>query len=123
MYSIIHYYNSIYGKLIVMAKKDTKQLLFENMEKLNPEFKIQEIAPVAQTTKTSTSTQQADVQYADRTYSMIAPQLKMVNTIEKFAPAFKGWFQYLGYSPQAGNISITRVREDVVNVMKQLGYK
>jgi hypothetical protein len=32
-------YNSIYVKLIVMAKKDTKQLLFENMEKLNPEFK------------------------------------------------------------------------------------
>jgi hypothetical protein len=32
-------YNSIYVKLIVMAKKDTKQLLFENMEKLNPDFK------------------------------------------------------------------------------------
>jgi hypothetical protein len=32
-------YYSIYVKLIVMAKKDTKQLLFENMEKLNPNFK------------------------------------------------------------------------------------
>jgi len=30
---------SIYVKSIIMRNKDTKQLLFENMEKLNPDFK------------------------------------------------------------------------------------
>jgi hypothetical protein len=103
-----------------MAKKDTKQLLFENMEKLNPEFKLQEDQP--NSTQTTTGAQQTQ-QYADNKYKMIAPQLKLVNTVEKFAPAFQGWFQYLGYSPHQGNISIQRVRQDVEMVMKQLGYK
>jgi hypothetical protein len=113
-----------------MAKKDTKELLFENMEKLNPGFKpqeentLQEIAPVAATsTATQQYGQQPDVAYADSTYKTIAPALKQINTPEKFAGAFKGWFQYLGYTPQAGNISIQRVRMDVENTMKQLGYK
>jgi len=107
-----------------MKKKDTKQLLFENMEKLNPDFKIQEIAPVAATsTATQQYGQQPDVTYADSTYKTIAPALKQINTPEKFAGAFKGWFQYLGYSPQAGNINIQRVRMDVENALKELGYK
>jgi hypothetical protein len=103
-----------------MAKKNTKQVLFENMEKLNPEFKLQEVDPnTAQQTVGAKQTQQ----YADKTYSMIAPQLKMVNTVDKFGPAFKGWFEYLGYSPHAGNISIQRAKQDVEAVMKQLGYR
>ena len=102
-----------------MAKKDNKQILFENMEKLNPDFKIQEIAPVA---ATSTATQ-PDVTYADSTYKTIAPALKMINTPEKFKGAFKGWFQYLGFTPQAGNINIQRVRMDVEAALKELGYK
>jgi hypothetical protein len=105
-------------------KKDTKQLLFENMEKLNPSFKLQEIAPIAATsTATQQYGQQPDVTYADSTYKTIAPALKQINTPEKFAGAFKGWFQYLGYTPQAGNMSIQRARMDVENALKQLGYK
>lgn len=110
-----------------MTKKDTKKLLFENMEKLNPGFKsqentIEEIAPITNT-GTQQYGQQPDVNYADSTYKTIAPALKQINTPEKFAPAFKGWFQYLGYSPQAGNISVQRVRMDVENAMKEMGYK
>ena len=107
-----------------MAKKDTKQLLFENMEKLNPEFKIQEIAPIAaNSTATQQYGQQPDVTYADSTYKTIAPALKQINSPEKFAGAFKGWFQYLGFTPQAGNMTIQRARMDVENVLKELGYK
>jgi hypothetical protein len=102
-----------------MAKKDTKQLLFENMEKLNPDFSIQEQQPVG--VQPTAGAQQAQ-QYADKTYKTIAPQLKLVNTPEKFAPAFRSWFQYLGYTPQAGNMTIQRVRMDVEAVLKQLGY-
>jgi hypothetical protein len=113
-----------------MIKKNTKQLLFENMEKLNPRFKmqkkqdLQEIQPIAATsTATQQYGQQPDVTYADSTYKTIAPALKQINTPEKFAGAFKGWFQYLGYSPQAGNMSIQRARMDVENALKGLGYR
>jgi hypothetical protein len=113
-----------------MAKKNTKQLLFENMGKLNPEFKmqeeqnLQELQPVAATsTATQQYGQQPDVTYADSTYKTIAPALKQINTPEKFAGAFKGWFQYLGYTPQAGNMTIQRARMDVENALKALGYR
>jgi len=111
-------------------KKDTKQLLFENMEKLNPDFKmqneenIQELQPIAATsTATQQYGQQPDVTYADSTYKNIAPALKQINTPEKFKGAFKGWFQYLGYTPQASNISIQRVKMDVEAALKELGYR
>jgi hypothetical protein len=113
-----------------MAKKDSKKRLFEVMERVVPDFKpeekqnLQEVAPVAATsTATQQYGQQPDVTYADSTYKTIAPALKQINTPEKFAGAFKGWFQYLGYTPQAGNITIQRVRMDVENTLKGLGYK
>jgi hypothetical protein len=85
---------------------------------------LQEIAPVVATsTATQQYGQQPDVKYVDSTYKTIAPALKQINTPEKFAGAFQGWFQYLGYTPQSDNITIQRVKMDVENVMKQLGYK
>jgi hypothetical protein len=107
-----------------MAKKDTKQLLFENMEKLNPGFEqpkenIEELAPIAAPTVGAQQTQQ----YASGAYKIMANQLKLVNTMDKFAPAFKDWFQYLGYSPQAGNMTLQRARMDVEAVLKGMGYK
>jgi len=54
---------------------------------------------------------------------MMANQLKLINNPEKFAPAFKEWFQYLGYSPQANNINIKRVRTDIEAIMKEMGYE
>jgi hypothetical protein len=114
-----------------MAKKNGKERLFEVMERVAPDFKpveetdLQEIQPAAGTTTTATQQygSQPDAQYADSTYKMIAPALKLINTPEKFAPAFKGWFEWLGYSPQLGNINIQRVRMDVENVLKEMGYK
>ncbi len=115
-----------------MTKKNSKQRLFEVMERVAPDFKpaekenLQEQQPTAvasTTTQTQQYGNQPDAQYADSTYKLIAPALKLINTPEKFAPAFQGWFQYLGYSPKLGNISIQRVRMDIENVMKQLGYR
>jgi hypothetical protein len=109
--------------------KDNKQRLFEVMERVVPNFKqpekenLKEIAPVAATsTATQQYGQQPDVKNVDSKYKIIAPALKMINTPEKFAGAFQGWFQYLGYSPQAANITIQRVKMDVESVMKQLGF-
>ena len=83
-----------------------------------------EVQPVAATsTATQQYGQQPDVTYADSTYKMIAPALKQINTPEKFAGAFKGWFQYLGYSPQQGNMTIQRARMDVEAALKELGYR
>jgi len=113
-----------------MIKKDNKQRLFEVMERVVPDFKpvekekLQELQPIAATsTATQQYGQQPDVTYADSTYKQIAPALKQINTPEKFAGAFKGWFQYLGYTPQGANITIQRIRMDVENVLKQLGYR
>ena len=99
----------------------------EHNDFVKKEFGIQEQQPTPVAGATTTQTQQygnqPDAQYADSTYKLIAPALKLINTPEKFAPAFQGWFQYLGYSPKLGNISIQRVRMDIENVMKQLGYR
>jgi hypothetical protein len=103
-------------------KKENKRMLFEMMEKVNPDFEQpKEDLPEQQTTIATTTT--GNAQYGDPTYKMIAPTLKQVNAPEEFAPAFRGWFQYLGYSPQANNINIARVRSDVEKIMKELGYK
>ena len=102
-----------------MAKKDTKEKLFENMGKLNPGFKFEEATSIAQPTVGAQQTQQ----YAGGQYKIMANQLKMVNSPQKFAPAFKEWFQYLGYSPQANNINIQRVRTDIEAIMKEMGYE
>ena len=110
--------------------KNSKQRLFEVMERVVPDFKqpeeqnLQEIAPVAATsTATQQYGQQPDVKYVDSTYKTIAPALKQINTPEKFAGAFKGWFQYLGYTPQGANITIQRIKMDVESALKQLGYR
>lgn len=104
-------------------KNNTKNFLFEMMEKVNPNFKSPINEQQTTTMPTATAQQQPDVVYANNAYKTIAPTLKLINTIDKFEPAFKGWFSYLGYSPQDGNISITRIRTDVEKVMRELGYK
>jgi hypothetical protein len=116
--------HSIYIKDFSM-KKENKKLLFEMMEKVNPDFSQpkEELQELQNTVATQQQGTQPNVQYADNTYKMIAPALKQINTPEEFAGAFKGWFQYLGYSPQANNINIQRVRTDVEAIMKQMGYK
>ena len=93
-------------------------------ENLPQQQNVQEIAPIAATsTATQQYGQQPDVTYADSTYKQIAPALKQINTPEKFAGAFKGWFQYLGYTPQGANITVQRIKMDVESALKQLGYR
>jgi len=86
---------------------------------------VREEVTAAQTTIAGQSamSQSPDVQYADQTYKMIAPTLQRIRTIDQFPAAFKGWFSMLGYKPQTSNITITQVRIDVEQVMRELGYK
>ena len=115
-----------------MKKNATKERLFEVIAKLDKTFKLvlnEEILPeevtAAQTTIAGQSqmSQSPDVQYADQTYKMIAPTLQRIRTIDQFPAAFKGWFSMLGYKPQTSNITITQIRIDVEQVMRELGYK
>ena len=124
MYSNIHYYKSIYDKIIIMAT-DNKQKLFDVMGKLNPDFKQpnKENLQEQYATAGTPANIQPNAQLPNSIYKTVAPALKQVNTLDKFAPAFKDWFSFLGYSPKEGNINILKVRTDVENIMKSLGYK
>ena len=106
---------------------EEEKVIFDKMrtgKNLPEQQNLQELQPIAATsTATQQYGQQPDVTYADSTYKQIAPALKQINTPEKFAGAFKGWFQYLGYSPQANTITIPRVKMDVENALKELGYR
>jgi hypothetical protein len=110
-----------------MRKKYEKERLFEIITRLDKTFNsnLNEQVTAAQTTIAGQSamTQSPDVQYADQTYKMIAPTLQRIRTIDQFPAAFKGWFSMLGYKPQTSNITITQVRIDVEQVMRELGYK
>jgi hypothetical protein len=84
--------------------------------------------PEQVTAAQSTNIQQTNMsspttQYADSTYKMIAPALKRIRTVDQFPMAFKGWFSALGYNPHASPLTITQVRLDIEQVMRELGYK
>jgi hypothetical protein len=118
-----------------MKKNATKERLFEVITRLDKTFKPvlnEEILPEQVVTAAKIGApavagqpqaQSPDVQYADDTYKMIAPTLQRIRTIDQFPEAFKGWFSSLGYKPQLSNITVTQVRIDVEQVMRELGYK
>ena len=114
-----------------MKNNSTKERLFEITGKLDKTFKLilnEEIVPEQVTAAQSTNIQQTDMsspttQYADSTYKMIAPALKRIRTVDQFPMAFKGWFSALGYNPHASPLTITQVRLDIEQVMRELGYK
>ena len=113
-----------------MKKKDTKQLLFENMEKLIPEFKINEVAPqpTAPTAPTANQTprQPGDVKRLGQVTQNNATVQKAgqaINTAVEFPEAFRVWFQSLGYKPDNPAINISKVRREIENVMRSMGYK
>ena len=115
-----------------MAKKDTKQLLFENMEKLNPDFKLQEANPNAtQTTgqqpiANKQPNQPSDVKSlyrANQNATSVRTAGKRINTTTEFPEAFRVWFSSLGYRPDNPAISIMKVRTEVEKIMRSMGYK
>ena len=117
---------------------DSKQLLFKNMEKLNPDFKnnISEIVPSNQATtpqpsvvnqaQPSAPKQPSDVQSLNRatqSASSVQRASSRINTTTEFPEAFRLWFSSLGYKPDNPAISIMKVKTEIDKVMKSMGYR
>jgi hypothetical protein len=117
------YSQSIYVKLTTMAKKDTKQLLFENMEKLNPDFKVNEVAPQP---VQAASGDVANLQKAVNANPTIQYADSRIDTPQELEAAFGTWISRTGYGLQnkpVRPISISQVQTLVKNAMQKLGYK
>jgi len=116
-----------------MAKKDTKQQLFENMEKLNPGFNIREANPNAPQPIQPVAGQQQPVAQqpsdvkalgkANQSATNVQNASRRINTATEFPEAFRIWFSALGYKPDNPAVSIMRVRTEIEKVMRSMGYK
>jgi hypothetical protein len=119
-----YFYESIYVKSISM-KKDSKKLLFEMMEKVNPDFKMNEVMPPTQLQGNQTgdvanlrnaANKAPTMQYAD----------SRIDTPDELQAAFGDWISRTGYSlniKPIRPISISQVQTLVTNAMIKLGYK
>lgn len=92
-------------------KKDGKKLLFEMMEKVNPDFKqVNEISPDAQ-----------------RSQQVTTPVAQRANARIDNPNDFKDWFQIqfstTGFDPKERPITISQVQALVRDAMIALGYK
>jgi len=106
-----------------MKQKDNKKLLFEMMEKVNPEFKMDEInqQPVQ-----AQSGDVANLQKAVNANPTIEYANSRIDTPQELQDAFGTWISRTGYSLQnkpVRPISISMVQTLVKNAMVKLGYK
>lgn len=109
-------------------KKENKEMLFEMMEKINPDFKLNEAN--MQQTPTATQQQQpaqpSDVKAlskAGQTASSVKSASQRINTTTEFPEAFRVWFSGLGYRPDNPAISIAKVKTEIEKVLKSMGYR
>lgn len=95
-----------------MKTINTKQVLFENMEKLNPDFKVNEIGAsldVLNAQKATTPTmQRANFR---------------IDTPQEFQDGFTAWLGTTGFDPQKRPLSISQAQTLVKNAMISLGFK
>jgi hypothetical protein len=97
---------------IVDMKKKTKEMLFEMMEKINPDFNVQEagVAPdvVSAQKATTTGMQRAN---------------QRIGTPQEFQDGFMAWLGTTGFDPVKKPLGISDAQSRVRNAMIALGYK
>ena len=96
---------------------NSKKLLFENMEKLNPNFKLQEIAqqPIAGDI--------ANLQKVTQNSPGIQTANSRIDTPQEFEQGFTMWMSTTGFNPQKKPLTISQAQTSVKNAMMKLGYK
>lgn len=108
--------------------------MFEMMQKLNPDFRINEDSfsqfnnsfskDQAQSTEITPKT--GDVKNynkASQNAKSLANKSTKINNRVEFPEAFRVWFNSLGYSPEKGNITIAMAVAEIRKVMAQMGYR
>lgn len=94
-------------------KKDSKTLLFERMEKLNPDFQSKLNEQMS-----------GDIQSIEKATTLTQKSANSrINSPTEFPEAFRQWFSTLGFSPDKNPIAIGKVSADVTKIMRELGYK
>jgi len=106
---------------------DNKQRLFEVMEKLNPEFKVNEIlTPQPTPAQAGARTVSSDVTNLQK-ISQKSPAMQTANlridTPQEFEDGFTIWFTTTGFNPQKKPLSISQAQTSVRRAMEKLGYK
>ena len=96
-----------------MNKTDTKQLLFENMEKLNPDFKMNEVVP----------SDVVNMEKAAQKSPVMNRANSRIDTPQEFEQGFQVWFATTGFDPLKKPLSISQAQTMVRNAMMKLGYK
>lgn len=104
-------------------KKENKKMLFEMMEKVNPDFKMDE---VGQQPVQAQSGDAANLQKAVNATSTVRYADSRIDTPQELEAAFGDWISRTGYSlsnKPVRPISISTVQTLVRNAMLKLGYK
>lgn len=109
--------------------------LFEMMNKLNPDFQLNEdsfgkfnssIVSNDQSTSQQPAPKTGDAKNynkANQNAKLLQNKSNKINNRVEFPEAFRIWFNSLGYSPEKNNITIAMVNTEIRKVMSQLGYK
>lgn len=115
-------------------KNNSKKRLFEIMERVAPNFNINEEMGgaasanpgIQQPIAPQQPRQPADVAAlgrANKNAQGVSRTSKAINTAYEFPEAFRIWFQGLGYKPDNPAISIMKVKTEIERVMKDMGYR
>jgi len=104
-----------------MKKTDTKQMLFEMMEKVNSDFKqLNEAVPQQQ------GVVAPDVVRQQKTINT-SPAMQYANsridTPQEFQDGFQTWFSTTGFNPKTRPLTISQAQTLIKNAMINLGYK
>jgi len=105
--------------------KNNKQRLLEVMERLNPEFRINEQQP-QQTPVQAQSGDVANLEKAVNSSSTVQYADSRIDTPQELQDAFGAWISRTGYGlnqKPIKPISISMVQSLVRNAMEKLGYK
>lgn len=115
--------------------KNDLHILYEMMQKLNPDFKLNEAEfghfnssfnSNSQTNNAQPDPKTGDVKNynkASQNAKTLANKSNKINNRVEFPEAFRVWFNSLGYSPEKRNITIAMAIAEIRKVMTQMGYK
>jgi len=96
-----------------MKKSREHNKILEMIKKIEPDFNINEnTKPVDVSSMKNVMQGSPNVQGAK----------ERIDSPQEFGPAFKVWFEMLGFDPQENPISIAQVRNDIEQALRDLGY-
>lgn len=102
-------------------KNDSKKLLFEMMEKINP-HSIEKLNERIDAVGSQPLT--GDIKQVQKSYTSTQQTANArIDTPQEFEEAFSLWLSTTGFNPQTKPLPISQAQTLVKNVMEKLGYR